>query len=29
VYYRVHPEVLARLSAVLQSDMSATVEAPV
>jgi len=29
VYYRVHPEVLARLSAVLQSDMSAAVEAPV
>ena len=29
VYYRVHPEVLARLSDVLQSDMSATVEATV
>ena len=29
VYYRVHPEVLARLSTVLQSDMSATVEATV
>ena len=29
VYYRVHPEVLARLSAVLESDMSATVEAAV
>src|SRR3954471_22927682 len=25
IYYRVHPEVLARLSAVLQSDMSAAV----
>ena len=29
VYYRVHPEVLARLSAVLQSDMSATADARV
>ena len=29
VYYRVHPEVLARLSTVLQSDMSATAEATV
>ena len=29
VYYRVHPEVLARLSDVLQSDISAAVEATV
>ena len=29
VYYRVHPEVLARLSAVLRSDMTATVVATV
>jgi ArsR family transcriptional regulator len=29
VYYRVHPEVLARLSAVLESGMSATAEATV
>jgi ArsR family transcriptional regulator, arsenate/arsenite/antimonite-responsive transcriptional repressor len=29
VYYRVHPEVLARLSAVLQSDMIATADARV
>jgi ArsR family transcriptional regulator, arsenate/arsenite/antimonite-responsive transcriptional repressor len=29
VYYRVHPEVLTRLSTVLRSDMSATTEATV
>ncbi len=29
VYYRVHPEVLARLAAVLESTVSATVEATV